>query len=77
MKLKQVSNKPAGPRATLRMACSSVSAVTDGQRLLRDRCSPGYQPALYQERSHKYPFSFGVEGDVPEASLPESWNTEG
>lgn len=48
MKLKQVF-KPEDPRSTLRMDksqmadCSSVSAVTDGQRLLRDRCFPSYQ----------------------------------
>lgn len=70
-------SKPESPRAISRMDCLSVSTVTDGQRLLRDRCSPSYQPAPYQERSHKYPLSFGVEGDVPEASLPESWNTDG
>lgn len=63
---KKWGSEPEGPRATLRMdqsqmaGCWSLSAVTDGQRLIRDRCSSSYQPALYQEQSHKYIFSLGL-----------------
>lgn len=45
----------------------SVSVVTDGQRLLRHRCSPSYQP----RGSHQYLCPPWLEGDFLEVILPE------